>query len=473
MKQEKKSISLIKNIVLFFIANFMPKAITFFMVPLYTYCLSTAEYGTVDLIVTTIQLLLPILTIQVQDAMLRFSLDKSNKPSDVLTIGLRISICGALLLIFLCCIAIVFDLIKLDLMYIILFIFIYFLNAFRSILSYFCRGIDKIGILTISNVTLTLVTVLCNLVFLLVFKWGIVGYLLSMCFGNLICIVIIFIGARLYKYVKLSLYDKTLTKKIIIFSIPMVFSALSWWINSSIDKYMLGFFYGTSAVGLLAVAYKIPSVLSLFGATIANAYSISAIKEFDKDDKDGFLGKSYSAINMFFVLICSALMLANVYISKLLFAKDFFMAWKYVPPLLLSALFSQLFLTCDQYYIAMKKTNIISETAIIGAIINIIVNLLLIPHYAEYGATIATCFSNFVVWVMRYVILKKYIRLKHNFLIECLSYILLIVQLIISYNGHSFIFVQAVLSGIIVVLYSNQIKEIFISILHLMSKSKG
>lgn len=451
----------------------MPKAITFFMVPLYTYCLSTAEYGTVDLIVTTIQLLLPILTIQVQDAMLRFSLDKSNKLSDVLTIGLRIVFVGSFLLIIICSLAVLLNLIKLNLIYLILFVIIYILNAFRSIASYFCRGIDKIGILTISNITLTLVTVLCNLVFLLVFKWGILGYLLSMCIGNLICVVIIFIGARLHKYIKLSLYDKTLTKKIIMFSFPMVLSALSWWVNSSIDKYMLGFFYGTTAVGLLAVAYKIPSILSLFGITIANAYSISAIKEFDKDDKDGFLGKSYSIINMFFVLICSALMLVNVYISKLLFAKDFFMAWKYVPPLLISALFSQLFLTCEQYYIAMKKTNIISITAIIGAIINIIVNLLLIPRYAEYGAALATCFSNFAVWIIRYVILKKYIRLKHNFIIECISYILLIVQLIVAYNGNSFIFVQVAIAGIIIGLYFKQINEMLVSILNLLRNPKG
>ena len=147
MGQEQKSVSLIKNILLFFIANFMPKAITFFMVPLYTYCLSTEEYGTVDLLITSIQLLLPFLTIQVQDAMLRFSLENNNSKSDVFTVGLRIVIIGGLLLFFACIVGTTFDLIKLDLLYLIIFFIMYILHAFKNIASYFCRGIDKIGIL--------------------------------------------------------------------------------------------------------------------------------------------------------------------------------------------------------------------------------------------------------------------------------------------------------------------------------------
>ena len=61
----EKSKKLIQNVFLFFLASFIPKTISFFMVPLYTECLSTLEYGTIDLITTTVQLLLPILTLQV------------------------------------------------------------------------------------------------------------------------------------------------------------------------------------------------------------------------------------------------------------------------------------------------------------------------------------------------------------------------------------------------------------------------
>lgn len=456
MQINSKTMELVKNIILFFIANFLPKAITFFMIPLYTYCLTTSEYGTVDLILTTIQLLLPFLTLQIQDAMLRFSIDKSSNQSDVLTVGIRIVCVGMPVLVIGCLAGKALGLISLNPAYLFLFLTIYFMSALRNIMSYFCRGINKITILTAANVLLTVFTVICNLVFLLIFKWGVYGYLLAMCIGNVIAVALMFFGARLYCYIRLNVTNKKTYTDIIYFSIPMIFSALAWWINTSLDKYILGYFYGTSAVGLMAVAYKIPSVLSMFGNVVANAYSISAIKEFDAEDKDGFLGKSYSIINICYVIICSFLMIINVFAAKILFSKNFFEAWTIVPPLLISAIVSQLSLTCEQYYIALKNTKIISITAIIGAAINLFANFILIPPYGAYGAAVATAFSFFIVWIIRYLILKIKLKLnlKHNFVIECITYCLLLVQMFLAYYGNNFIFLQIGIFVFIAFLYA-------------------
>ena len=84
-----KGKALFYNIIQFGLSTFLPKAITFFMVPLYTYCMSTEEYGVVDLLNSTVQLLLPFVTLQVQDAVFRYSLDKECRPADVFTIGIR------------------------------------------------------------------------------------------------------------------------------------------------------------------------------------------------------------------------------------------------------------------------------------------------------------------------------------------------------------------------------------------------
>lgn len=456
MHFNNKTRELIKNIALFFIANFLPKAITFFMVPLYTYCLTTSDFGTVDLITTTVQLLLPVLTLQIQDAMLRFSIDKTNNPNDVLTVGIRIILGGTAILIVGCAVGKCLNIITLNMPYIIAFVIIYFVSALKNIMSYFCRGIDKIKILTISNVLLTIFTVLCNLVFLLVFKWGVYGYLLALCLGNVIAVVIMFFGAGLYRYISINIENKYITRDIICFSVPMLFSALAWWVNTSLDKYILGYFYGTSVVGLMAVAYKIPSILSVLGNTVANAYSISAIREFDLWDSDGFLGKSYSLINVFYVVMCSFLMIINVFVARILFSKDFFEAWKFVPPLLVSSMFSMLSLTCEQYYIALKKTKIISVTAVIGATINFFANMALIPPYGAYGAAVATAFAFFVVWLIRYFVLRMRLKLKlkHNFIVEFITYVLVIVQLVLANYGNKYVGAQIGILICIVLLYA-------------------
>ena len=58
------------------------------MMPIYTRALSTAEYGTVDLIQQISNLLVPIVTLGVTNALIRFGLDRSFRKNDVFTTGI-------------------------------------------------------------------------------------------------------------------------------------------------------------------------------------------------------------------------------------------------------------------------------------------------------------------------------------------------------------------------------------------------
>ena len=79
---------LFKNIGILTVSNFASKIMIFLLVPLYTSVLTTAEYGIYDLIVSTVQLLFPMLTLNITDAVMRFSMDKSYSVNDVAVIGL-------------------------------------------------------------------------------------------------------------------------------------------------------------------------------------------------------------------------------------------------------------------------------------------------------------------------------------------------------------------------------------------------
>lgn len=80
---------LIKNVGLLTLSSFATKLLSFFLVPLYTSILSTTDYGTYDIFNTTVGVLLPILTLNIQDAVIRFALDKNYKNESIATIGLR------------------------------------------------------------------------------------------------------------------------------------------------------------------------------------------------------------------------------------------------------------------------------------------------------------------------------------------------------------------------------------------------
>ena len=83
---------LLKNIGLLTLSSFATKLISFFLVPLYTNVLTTSEYGTYDLFNTTVGVLLPILTLNVQDAVMRFAIDSKNNRRAIISVAVKILI---------------------------------------------------------------------------------------------------------------------------------------------------------------------------------------------------------------------------------------------------------------------------------------------------------------------------------------------------------------------------------------------
>lgn len=69
---------LIKNTVIITIGKVCTQMISFFLLPIYTAILSTEEYGVVDLMNTLVSLLLPIITLQIEQALFRFLVDNRN-----------------------------------------------------------------------------------------------------------------------------------------------------------------------------------------------------------------------------------------------------------------------------------------------------------------------------------------------------------------------------------------------------------
>lgn len=460
MKSKTSKIkSLLKNILLFFIASFVPKTISFFLVPLYTQCLTTDEYGTIDLITTAVQLLLPVFTLQVQDAVLRFSMDREQNPAEVFSIGLKITITGFVLILIGSAVVFLSGMVQMEWEYIVYFILSYIVGALTNIFTYFMRAIDRVALITGSSILNSVITVSCNLLFLLGFEWGWRGYLVANLVGHLFSMVFLFFAGKLYRYIITGKLNKSLFKQIVKFSLPMIVSALSWWVNNSLDKYILTFFCGVAEAGILAVAYKIPTVLSALGNIVSKGFSISVIENFDKEDSDGFLGESYALFSFCIVTGSSALMLINQPLSLFLFANDFYAAWNLVPPLIYAVMMSMVSLICQQVFVAMKRTKIVSRATLLGAGVNIVLNFILIPRYEAYGAAVATAISFTVMWIVQYIVVRRYVKMKNSTAKEVMSYILLAVQMVCANFENKLILVQAMILCVIVVLHIKECKN--------------
>lgn len=104
MKDKRKDTRagyLAKNTFIFALGNVGTKFISFFLVPLYTYVLSAEDYGTIDLISTLVTLIVPVLSLNISEAIMRFALDENAEQNKIISAGvimMFVATVGALLL---------------------------------------------------------------------------------------------------------------------------------------------------------------------------------------------------------------------------------------------------------------------------------------------------------------------------------------------------------------------------------------
>ncbi len=341
--------------------------------------------------------------------------------------------------------------------------FAFFYYLFYVLNQYFiqlAKGCEKVKDTAIAGIISTVTMVAFNVIFLLVIKLGLFGFFLANTLSQALSVFYFAIRLKIFNFVKFNVKDKALKKEMLQYCVPLITVALSWWVNSSASKYIVSAICGVAVNGIFAVAQKIPTILSTIHHVFAQAWNLSAIKEFDKEDKGGFFANTYSMYNAALVLMCSGVIFVNVFLAKILFAKDFFIAWQSSSILVISVLFTALSGFVGSVFTAVKNSRIFSVSTVAAALVNVVLNYLFIPVWGARGGAIATAISFFVVWVIRLICSRKYIKWKINLKADVLAYLLLILQVVFeSMEGHMYIG-QVCVVFVLIVIYRKQILKI-------------
>ena len=411
-------------------SNFTTKILTFFLVPLYTAVLSTTDYGIYDLFFTTIGVLLPIVTLNIQEGVLRYALDKEFDQEAVVTIGFRYLLIGTLIVGVGILINDAFSLNAILEQYGIYFWLIFVAQALSGMVTFYTRGIGHVRDLSVTSVITSAVTITLNIVFLLVYKWGLKGYFLANILGPLAqCVYLIFRGQMLQRTHWLKAYSAE-SRLLVLYSLPLIANSLAWWVNNSSDRYIVIFFCGMAANGIYSVASKIPSILTVFQTIFSQAWTLSAVQDFDPEDSKGFFANTYRGYNCLMTVICSLLIVLDKPLAKFLYAKDFYKAWQYVPWLTIAVLFGSMAGYIGGIFVAVRNSRIFASSTLVGAVLNIILNLITVPLIGPLGAAVSTTISYALVWVIRLTQSRKYIKMRIHLMRDVSSYIILVIQAI-------------------------------------------
>ncbi|WP_322154844.1 lipopolysaccharide biosynthesis protein [Paratractidigestivibacter sp.] len=420
------------NTGLFALSSFGSKLISFFLLPLYTALLSTEDYGTVDLVSSTVSLLVPLLTLNIQDAVLRFGLGKDAEPEEILSVGLRVVAAGTCVLCAGVALLLTVGLSPFEGFYCAFLVIMFVLSSLSNVLTMYVKSRGHVRSLVVSGIGNTLVMSISAILLLVVVKVGVLGYMASLILGNLFAVGYLIVAGEAWRGVSAKA-RAGLIRSMVVLSAPLVANSLAWWVNDVSDRYVVTFICGATANGIYAVAYKIPSILSTLQTIFYNAWAISAVKEFDPEDREGFLGQMYELYSGAMAVACSGIIILDVPLAALLYSSDFFAAWQYVPLLLVGSYLNGLALFEGCLFTAARNTKAVSWTTIVGACSSIFTCVVLCLAIGPLGGAVATVVGYVVTWTARTLTMTREVaQLKVSWRTEVATLIVLLVQAIVA-----------------------------------------
>lgn len=420
---------LASNTIIFAIGTFSSKVLSFLLMPFVTRMMTSGDYGSADLVQQTVNVLIPIVTLQVNSAALRFSLDKAKNKSDVFTVGVRTTLAGFVVFLFL---AYPISLIEINDFklgdYIILVYVFVLVSGMRQLCQQFVRGSGHVKLFAVDGIIATATTLLFTFLFLGVFKWGVTGYIVAIIASDACSIIFYTITAKLYRCLSPRLFEKGITGQMLKYCVPLIPTVILWWIINVSDRYMITYFIGSSENGLYTAASKIPNFVVLFAQIFIDAWQLSAVDEYESESRGEFFTKVFRVYSGGVFAVASALILFCQLFTKILVAPSYYESWNYVPILIIATTYSCIVNFLASVYMAEKKSLMSLVTAMTGTVTNIVLNLILIPKLGATGAAIATVTAFVVVFITRAINTRKYIKINFKLPLMIIETVLLVVQ---------------------------------------------
>lgn len=441
-----------RNTIIIGISNLGSKAISFILAPLYSYYLSTSQYGMMDLITTTAGLLMPLLCLDIYEATFRFASDK--KYDDRTVFSSSFSLCALMSILAIIIIAILNIFISAP-MVMSFSVISAVVDANYQVLSQFARGQNKMKIFALSGVVNSVFLLVSNILFLVLLHYGLTGWLFAYIFGKVIACLYVIWKIKVTNFFSIKSINRAFYAEAAKYALPLLPNTMMWWVMNASDRYMIAVFLGTAANGIYAVANKMPSLLSVFENIFFQAWQTSSINALEDKDRDKFYSRVFK--NYFSILTLGVLGLLLILkpLTIQLFAHDYESAWMCTAILVVAVMFHALGGNLGTLYGTFKSTKGALITSIIGAGINIVLNFIFVPYWGIMAAAITTLIGYIAVLVCRWWDVKKFVKLTLDpiFVISCLG--LIAVQLTLYYVDGIVSYMVRILL-VIIALYFNK-----------------
>ena len=410
----KSSQKIFNNSLLYSIGTVFSKAVGFFLVPIYTYNVSDADYGiatTITMFVSTFGI---VIMLSLRAALIRFYNEYSDieKPEFVGTVTTFVSLNALVICTLLCLFREIYSpfLFKDIEFYPIILLGIISLGAegvylvYQSLLQAKQDGKQY----SINSIIYLLIHAVAVIIFVWALQMGAVGIVLSNCVTNVLFAIYGVIAMFRCKLIRIS-WNKAMLFHSLKYSLPILPHNLSTNMNTYATKLIINNYIGYALSGMYTLAAQFSTIISLVQSSINLAFRPWFIEQM-KQGEEGRYQIKYMTV-MIMALYSFAAVLISLFCKELvvLMADSSYVdSWKMVPFFIITQLIAFIYYSHVQalmYNVKMSKFTMLCSMS--GLVVNVVVAILLVSRINIYGVLIATFVSQTVMASLTVFMSKK------------------------------------------------------------------
>ncbi len=459
MNREK---NLFINTIVLSIGTFFPKIIAFITLPILTEKLTKSEYGIYDLVLTLVALLLPAVTLQIQSAAFRFLIDardNENERKKIISNSIIFSLCTSCITLTI----LFFLLYKIDYFERIIILLYLLFDILFLVFGQIARGTGDNKSYSIASIINSVMSLVTTVSFLIIFKYGLMGALISLTISSFISVAYLFSKIDLKTNFSFSTVSKKEIKRLVKYSWPMVPNNLSMWILSLSDRLVITFFLGLEANAIYAVANKIPNLFKIFQNTFNSAWQENASISVKDNDSSSYYSKMFDIVYRLMVSLIAVVITITPILFILLIRGDYSEAYQQMSILYMGVFACGIASFVGGIYIAHLKTKSVGISTFIAAIINLVVDLIFVKKIGIFAGSISTFISYSFLAIYRMINVKKFQKISYNYTNIIVGLLMIILMSILSFWRNLYIYlINALITIIIIIIFDRDIMKMFV-----------
>ena len=399
------------NTVIFAIGSFGSKLLSFLLTRLYTANLdNSGSFNTKEVLELIANLLIPVVSFSVTDAVIRYGLDKNYEKEAVLSNAVTVLLFGTGGFLLLSPLLLLYTDIR---PFVPLLVGYVIISCFRQVSTQFARVRGFVKLYAADGILCTLSLFIFNVIFIKWLQLGVTGFMLSVMLSDFCSAVFVWLFAKHTPFLSRKYVDKELLGVMMRFSLPLIPTAVLWLITGFSDRIFIRHMQSSSDAGVYGAATKIPNLISMVSTVFYQAWNMSAIAENDSEGRSKFYSQVFNAYQAMLTLAAGFIIALDIPLSAILIdtSKDpaYGNAYLYTPVLVIAVLLMCYNQFLSSIYTVSKHTKNSFWTSLVAAVLNLVLNAVLIPKYSVYGAIAATFASYFVCYLIRIVDARRYI----------------------------------------------------------------